>query len=401
MQRHIVHIDMDAFFVSVERLRDPSLVGRPVVVGSSEGRGVVASASYEARRYGIRSAMPGAVARRLCPQAVFVRGSHGLYSKISREVRRVFEAWTPLVEMTSIDEAYLDLTGFDRCYGPVLGTVDRIVHQVRATFGLDLSAGIAANKLVAKIAAKSAKPSGVMMVLPGREEAFMARLGLPEVPGVGDSLAGRLEAMGLRTVGDLQKLDRDPLVRAFGVTGDWLYRMARGRGGLEIDPERQPAKSVGHSVTFNQDTVDRRFLEAVLYRLSEKVGARVREKGLVGRTVTLRLRYSDFRTLTRAGSAGAGTDCDAEIYERAGRLMEPLLERRVRVRLLGVTLAGLRPADGQYDMFALERQQHAFRFYRTVDSVRGKYGFDSLKKGPGLWLTGLRSPDEYDRRKAG
>ena len=168
-------------------------------------------------------------------------------------------------------------------------------------------------------------------------------------------------------------------------------------GGREVEPERQPAKSVGHSVTFNQDTVDRRFLEAVLYRLSEKVGARVREQCMVGRTVTLRLRYSDFKTVTRADSAGAGTDCDAEIYERAVKLMQPLLERRVPVRLLGVTLSGLRPADGQYDLFRLAGQQRSFRFYRTVDSVRGKYGFDSLKKGPGLWLTGLRRPEEYDK----
>ena len=402
MNRHIVHIDMDAFFVSVERSRDPSLLGRPVVVGAVEGsRGVVASASYEARRYGIRSAMPAAQARKLCPHAVFLPGSMGLYVKISRAIRGILQSWTPLVQMSSIDEAYLDFTGFDRCYGPVLGTVDRILRQVRDTFGLELSAGIATNKLVAKIASKTAKPSGLLRVLPGREEQFMAPLRLAEVPGVGEALSKRLCGLGLNTVGELRKLDLSLLVRVFGVSCQWLYRMARGQGSLRVECERPPAKSVGNSVTFSEDTVNRRFLEGVLYHLAEKVGARTRRKGFVGRTVTLRLRYSDFKTLTRSVSAGVGTSCDTEIFERARRLMIPLLERRVRVRLLGVTLSNLRPADSQLDLFAPGLQIKDMRFYRTVDSLREKYGFDSVRKGRALWLESFRRPPESARRKAG
>ena len=402
MQRQIVHIDMDAFFVSAERSRDPSLIGRPVVVGAVEGsRGVVASASYEARRYGIRSAMPAARARKLCPHAVFIPGSMGLYVKLSRAIHGILQSWTPLVQMSSIDEAYLDLTGFDRCYGPVLGTVDRIMRQVRDTFGLELSAGVATNKLVAKIAAKTAKPSGLLQVLPGREEQFMAPLRLAEVPGVGEALSERLCRLGLTTVGELRRLEPGLLVRVFGAAGRWLYNMARGKGSLRVESERPPAKSVGNSVTFSEDTVNRRFLEGVLYHLAEKVGARTRRKGFVGRTVTLRLRYSDFKTLTRSVSAGVGTNCDTEIFERARRLMIPLLERRVRVRLLGVTLSNLRPADGQLDIFTPDLQIKDMSFYRTVDELREKYGFHSVRKGRALWLEDFRRPPGYARRKAG
>jgi len=297
-----------------------------------------------------------------------------------------------VVEMTSIDEAYLELTGCERCYGPPLGTVDRILGQVRSTFGLDLSAGLASNRLVAKVASKCAKPSGLLQVLPGCEPRFMAGLKLGDVPGVGEVLEGKLRAMGLATVGDLQQLDRPLLERAFGVLGHWLYEMARGRGRPELEAERSPAKSVGHAVTFNEDTVDRAFLDAVLYRLSEKVGARVREKRMVGRTVTLRLRYADFKTLTRSSSCSPGTDSDRDIYERARALMLPLLERRVRVRLIGVTLGKLRPADGQYGLFTAARQKRDDSLYRTVDLLRGKYGFDSLLKGPAATLDGIRRP---------
>ncbi len=401
MQPVIVHIDMDCFFVAVERTRDPSLVGKPVVVGGSAlgSRGVVTSASYEARRYGVHSAMPIAAARKLCPQAVFVPGTLGIYGKVSREIRKVFESWAPAVEMTSIDEAYLDLTGCERCYGPALGTVDKILAEVRATFGLDLSAGMATNRLVAKVASKCAKPSGLLQVLPGREREFMAGLRLGDVPGVGEVLESRLRAMGLATVDDLQQLDKPLLERAFGAAGHWLYEMARGRGRTEVEPERAQAKSVGNSVTFNQDTVDRAFLDAVLYRLSEKVGARVRKKGMVGRTVSLRLRYSDFKTVTRSSSSSPGTCSDQQIFEQVRALMIPLLERRVRVRLLGVTLSKLRPSDGQYGLFTVERQKREERLYSTVDAIRGKYGFDLVRKGPVLPLENLRKPPE--EKKAG
>jgi DNA polymerase IV len=401
VQPVIVHIDMDCFFVAVERTRDPSLVGKPVVVGGSSlgNRGVVTSASYEARRYGIHSAMPIVVARKLCPQAAFVPGTPGIYGKVSREIGKIFKSWAPAVEMASIDEAYLDLTGCERCYGPAIGTVDRILADVRATFGLDLSAGLAANRLVAKVASKCAKPSGLLQVLPGREEQFMAGLRLGDVPGVGEVLEGRLRAMGLTSVGDLQRLDKPLLERTFGSSGRWLYEMARGRGSLEVETERAPVKSVGNSVTFSQDTVDRSFLDAVLYRLSEKVGARVRDKGMVGRTVTLRLRYSDFKTLTRSDSSSPGTNSDQLIFERARALMIPLLERRVRVRLLGVTLSKLRQSDGQYGLFTVEKQKREARLYGTVDAIRGKYGFDLVRKGPALPMKSLRKPPE--EKKAG
>lgn len=381
MDRNIVHIDMDAFFVAVERSRDPSLLGKPVVVGAVEGsRGVVAAASYEARRYGIRSAMPAAQARRLCPRAVFLPGSPRLYVKVSRGIREILRSWTPLVETASIDEAYLDLSGFDRCYGPVLGTVERILGQIRETFRVNASAGIAASKLLAKIASKKAKPCGMLRVLPGHEQDFMALLPLGDVPGVGGSLKAHLARMGLHTVEQLLRVDRPLLVRVFGSAGEWLYRMARAEGGINVETGNAPAKSAGHAVTFDEDTLDRRFLEGVLYRLSEKVGRRVRGMGMVGRTVTLRLRYSDFITLTRSSSDNDGTNSDQDIFERAMELMQPLLERRVRVRLLGVTLSKLRPRDDQLDLFRPELLKKV-RFYQALDLLRDKYGFESVRKG--------------------
>jgi len=381
VDRNIVHIDMDAFFVSVERARDSSLLGRPVVVGAVDGtRGVVAAASYEARQYGVFSAMPAAQARRLCPQAVFLPGNHHLYARVSRGIREILRSWTPLVEAASIDEAYLDLTGFDRCYGPVLETVDRIIRQIRETFHIDVSAGIAGNRLLAKIASKKAKPSGLLRVLPGHEQDFMASLPLGDVPGVGPHLREHLARMGLHTVAELRELDADLLARVFGSAGQWLYDMARARGGLSVETESGPPKSVGHSVTFSQDTVDRRFLEGVLYRLAEKVGRRARALDLLGRTVTLRLRYADFKTVTRAWSGCAGTSADQEIFERALELMLPLLERRVRVRLLGISLSKMRPQEGQLDLFRPDLLRR-MRFYRAVDDLRDKYGFEAVRKG--------------------
>jgi DNA polymerase IV len=401
MHRHIVHIDMDAFFVSVERSRDPSLIGKPVVVGAADGtRGVVTSASYEARKYGIHSAMPIVQARRLCPQALFVPGSLGVYSKISLAIKEIFESWSPVVQMASIDEAYIDLTGFDRCYGPVMSTVEKIVDQVRKTLGLDLSAGIATNKLVAKIASKMAKPAGMLHVLPGCEEGFMAPLPLKEVPGIGDSLAKSLHALGLQTVGELRNFDSAVLVKMFGVTGEWLYRVARGKGSLHVETERQQVKSIGNSITFSEDSINTRFLEGALYHLSEKVGRRTRQKDLIGRTVTLRLRYADFKTLTRAVSVGEGTNWDMEIFEQARRLMQPLLERRVRVRLLGVTLSKLRPADGQLTLFDPEAQKKQMQLYHSVDKLRDKYGFEAVRKGPAVSFDSFRKPPEDITNKA-
>lgn len=230
----------------------------------------------------------------------------------------------------------------------------------------------------------------------------MAGLALSAVPGVGEVLGVRLASLGLHTVGELQLLELPLLVRVFGrAAGSWLYRMARGQGSPKVEPGRPAPKSAGHSVTFSQDTVDRRFLEGVLYHLCEKVGARLRKKALEGGTVTLRLRYSDFKTATRSCSLPEGTNCDRQIFERALELMLPLLDRRVRVRLLGVTLSRLRPAADQLDLFCLAAQQRRLGFYRSLDALRDRYGFESLRKGRALWLESFRRPPGSRPRKAG
>ena len=393
MNRQIVHIDMDAFFVSVERSRDPSLRGKPVVVGPSKGnRGVVAAASYEVRRFGVHSGQSAAEARRRCPQALFVQGSYQIYALVSRAIAAIFRSWTPLVEMRSIDEACLDLTGFERVYGPVAGTVEGIISQVREQLGLDLSAGIASNKLVAKIAAGCAKPAGMLRVMPGCEKQFLAPLKLSRVPGVGDALAERLGKLSIRTVGELQELDHKLLIRVFGqASGDWLYRMAEGKGSEQVHTEREAPKSVGNSITFKEDSLNRDFLDGMLYHLSEKVGSRVRAQGFVGSTITLKLRYSDFKTLTRASSIQApGTDSDMEIFEHARALMRPLLERKIRVRLLGVTLSRLHPSANQLDIFSAENQKKLISFYESLDRLRDKYGYEVIQKGRTHGLDGLR-----------
>ena len=398
MNRQIVHIDMDAFFVSVERSRDPALRGKPVVVGPSKGnRGVVAAASYEARPFGVHSGQPAATARRLCPEAVFVQGSYRTYTLVSQAIAAIFRSWTPLVEMRSIDEACLDLTGFERVYGPVSGTVELIISQVREQLGLDLSAGIASNKLVAKIAAGCAKPSGMLRVMPGCERQFLAPLKLSRVPGVGDALAERLEKLSIRTVGELQELDCNLLVRVFGkASGSWLYRMASGKGSEQVHTEREVPKSVGNSITFREDSLDRDFLDGMLYHLCEKVGSRVRAIGLVGGTITLKLRYADFKTISRATSAPMpGTDSDMNIFEHARNLMQPLLERKIRVRLLGVTLSKLHHSVSQLDIFCAENQKKLIEFYKGLDLLRDKYGYEVIQKGRTYGLDGLR----HRRRK--
>ena len=297
------HVDMDAFFVSVEELFDPSLRGKPVVVGGkADQRGVVSAASYAARKFGLHSAMPLRTAYRLCPQAIFVDGHPERYREYSRKVYKVLQSFSPQIEMASVDEAYMDLTGTEKLHGPPLEAAHRLHDAIKRETGLNCSIGIAASRMVAKVASDQAKPNGILWVLPCQEARFLAPLEVRKIPGVGKVTEKSLQSRGIRTVGDLAALDETFLREHFG---EWGLALAGKSHGLDAGAwfagdvgESSDPKSISHEVTFNEDTDDVDLLESTLARLSEMVGRRLREHSLHARTVQLKLRYSDFTTIT-------------------------------------------------------------------------------------------------------
>ena len=392
--RAILHVDLDAFFVAVERLRDPSLAGRPVVVGADprggRGRGVVAAASYEARAYGLKSAMPIGEAYRRCPHAVFLPGRHDLYARAARAVRRVFRRFTPAVEPVSIDEAYLDLTGTERLHGPPAGTADRIRAAIAAETELPVSMGLSTSRVVSKIASDLAKPAGFLHVWPGRERPFLAPLPIERMPGIGPATRERLSEFNLRTLGDLARLDPMLTGSLFGNWGPSLLARARGEDPPEVAaPGRgghERPKSVSRECTFDDDTDDPAFCEGVLFFLSERACRDLRGHRLTARTVTLKLRYRDFTTVTRRATLATPTDSDRTVAATVRELFRAAYARRVRVRLLGVALANLVDAAPQLDLFADPRALAWERLLATLDRLRGRHGFGIVRTGPTLGL---------------
>lgn len=383
MKRWIAHLDMDSFFVSVERLLDPSLNGRPVVVGGDpDGRGVVASASYEARRYGIHSAMPSRRARQLCPDLVFLRGHHHLYSEYHDRVRAILERTVPVIEAASIDEFYLDLTGCALLHGPILPLVRRVRRSIGSELGLPASVGLGGNRLVAKVASGMAKPSGVLWVPQGTEADFLAPLPVRKLPGVGPVTESELLGLGIRRVGHLASFPERVLAGALGKWGTALSRKSRGVSDSPVG-EGGPRKSVGHETTFREDTADPVFLEAVLCRLVEKAAWRLRAKGFRAGGVTLKMRYTDFRTITRS-SVIVPTDRDGDLLRALRKIFAATFSRRVRVRLLGVSLDRLTGAEEQLDLFDAESRRRRGLLFPAVDGLREKFGFDILSLGSGL-----------------
>lgn len=387
-RRAILHVDLDAFFVAVERLRDPSLAGRPVVVGADpkggRGRGVVAAASYEARAFGVRSAMPIGEAYRRCPDAVWLRGSPGLYRRAGRAVRAIFRRFTPAVDAISIDEAALDLGGTERLHGPPAETAERIRRTVLEETGLPVSMGLAGSRVVARIASDLAKPAGFLHVWPGREAAFLAPLPLSRMPGIGPATRERLEAFNLRTIGDLARIDPVYLEASFGEHGRTLAVRARGLDDGRIAEGEERPKSIGRECTFEEDTADVAFCEAILHALSERACRDLRSRGLTARTVGLKLRYRDFTTVTRRTTLPAPTDGDRTVAAVARDLFRAAYERRVSVRLLGVSLSNLTAAAPQLDLFASPRALDWERLVGPLDRLRDRYGFGVVRTGPTL-----------------
>jgi len=376
----ILHVDMDAFFVSVEEVLNPSLKDKPVVVGGSvEGRGVVSAASYAARKFGIHSAMPIARAKRLCPHAIFLRGSHQLYSEYSAKVFEILRSYSPLVEPMSLDEAFVDLTGCGKLHGPVLSTAERIRNEIRDRLGLNASIGIATNKLMAKIASAYCKPNGMLWIAPGKEQQFLAPLPIKRIPGIGPKGCAKLNRMGVKSVADLSRLPLELLEETYGKWGASLYRKARGISNSPVNAEIEDPRSISRETTFATDSMNPLFLESTLSYLTEKTTAQLRSNGLFARTVTLKLRYSDFKTVTRSQTFDWPTAADHTLLKTATKLFRKLFNRRVQVRLIGISLSSLTAHPyRQEDLFDLKDDKRWDPLYQGIDRIRKKYGFCSI-----------------------
>jgi DNA polymerase-4 len=349
--RKIIHIDMDAFYASVEQRDDPALRGRPVAVGGSSARGVVAAASYEARRFGVRSAMPSTRAARLCPDLVFVPPRFEVYRMVSRQIHAIFRDYTALIEPLSLDEAYLDVTADDRGIGSATRIAERIRQRIRAETGLTASAGVSYNKFLAKLASDHNKPDGLCVIRPGEGAAFVARLPVARFHGVGPRGVERMAALGVATGADLCAIPLESLRTHFGAQADYLYRAARGIDLRQVEANR-PRKSVGAERTFASDIGSGPALREALGEIVGIVWNRIEQAGVQGRTVTLKLRSADFHTLTRARSLPRAV-ADAGEFGQMGRdLLDALLPLRQPVRLMGLTLSALEAAAAPGDSAA-------------------------------------------------
>jgi DNA polymerase IV len=389
MTAHILHVDMDAFFVSVELLRRPELRGTPVVVGGSGPRGVVAAASYEARAYGVHSAMPGMRAVRLCPHATFLPGDHAHYSEVSGRVMAIFNEITPLVEPISLDEAFLDVAGSIRLFGDPVEIAHLIRTRVREREGLTCSVGVAPNKFLAKLASEAAKPKatpsgpelgpGVVLVAPGEELAFLHPLPARAIWGVGPQTQKILDRLGVRTVGDLAEIDVDRLTRAVGQAhGRHLWRLARGIDDRPVVPDQRP-KSISHEETFATDLTDPERIRVEAVRMADAVAARLRTHGYSGRTVTVKVRFHDFRTITRSVTLPTAVDAGTDVARAAKELLDAV-DPSSGVRLLGVGVSGLDPAGAvQLSLDDVENDRAQWSdATAAVDAIRQRFGADAI-----------------------
>jgi DNA polymerase-4 len=386
MPARILHVDLDAFFVEVCRQRHPELrdIELLVVGGRRDQRGVVQSASYGARRFGIHAGMPIAEAVRLCPQATFFQGAFTHYRSASREVRRVLDDFSPTVVMSSLDEAYLDFAGTERLY-PVslLPVAEQLRDRVRQDTGLDCSVGIGPNRMVAKLASDCAKPRGLMEVRAGWERGFLAGLPLRALPGVGPKTAQRWAELGLVDVDQVQQMEDKSLERLIGGDARALKLRAQGRGGTVLRADRLP-KSVSRETTLSRDLRDPAELERILALLTARVASQLRDEQILARTVTMKLRHDDFRTVTRRQTLETATDLDAELYLAARALFRTAFEevrhRDRGVRLIGIAASNL-ATSAEPDLFELPERGRLRQLTAAVDKVRGKFGFDSVTPG--------------------
>jgi DNA polymerase-4 len=374
MTNSIIHLDMDAFYASVEQRDNPALRGRPVIVGGSPDRGVVSACSYEARPFGVRSAMPMRRAVRLCPEAVVLPVRMARYREVSRQVFAIFARYTDRIEPLSVDEAFLDVAGCERLFGPAAAIAARIRREVRDELGLAISAGVAPNKFLAKLASESAKPDGLLEIAPEQVDGFLLPLPVERIWGVGAKAAEQLHRLGCRSVADLRRLPEAQLVRLFGVWGGRLYRLARGEDDRQVEVD-QPAKSFGAEETFAADLTSLEALQRQLLAQAEKVAARLRRQGLEGRVVTLKVRYGDFETVTRRQTLAEPTASGLLLYRAGLELLARTEAGRRPVRLLGLSVGEPEPAaQGQATLFPDERKKRLADLDRTLDRLTERFG---------------------------
>lgn len=400
-QRWIMHMDMDAFFASVEQLDDPSLRGRPVVVGGDR-RGVVSTCSYEARRYGIHSAMPISEAKRRCPFAVYVRPRMRRYAEMSALVRETLADFSPRVEMASVDEAYLDATGLERLFGPVDEMGRRLKAAIReVTGGLTCSVGIAPVKFLAKIASEQRKPDGLFMLAPDMVPAFLSSLPVTAVPGVGRHFSEELSRIGVKVCADVSRYGEDFWQRRYGKAGVVLWARAHGVDPREVMPW-SPPKSESAEVTLDEDTRDKELLRTWILRHAERVGASLRRQHLAGRTVTLKIKYADFRQITRQVTLDRRICSTESIYETAVSILDGL-ELADRVRLVGVGVSGFE-AGGPVQLSLMEEKRpeknegRRDRLNMAVDALRSRYGGDAVMRGRIFAHRDESDPEAKERR---
>jgi DNA polymerase-4 len=376
----VLHVDMDAFYASVELLRHPELVGRPVIVGGGGGRSVVLSATYEARALGVHSAMPMTRARRICPQAVVLEPHHADYARVSESVMAVFASVTPVVEPLSLDEAFLDVSGALRRLGSPRQIGEHIRARVADEQGITCSVGVATTKFVAKLASTQAKPDGLLVVPADEVVGFLHPLPVGALWGVGDRTEETLHRLGLRTVGDLARTPQATLERALGVAvGRHLSALAWGRDDRSVTPD-EPDKSLGAEETFPVDVDDPAVVLRELLRLSERTTARLRATGQLGRTVAIKVRFADFTTITRSRTLSEPTDVGREVYAVARALYEALGLERARIRLVGVRLEGLVGAEGRTHQLALDERPTGWREAdRAVDRATRRFGAGAVR----------------------
>ncbi|WP_118975020.1 DNA polymerase IV [Taibaiella koreensis] len=385
MERHIVHLDLDAFFVSVERLRNAALKGIPLLIGGMGDRGVVAAASYEARKYGVHSAMPMKLARKLCPEARIIRGDAEEYSKMSHVVTDIIASKVPVYEKSSIDEFYIDLSGMDRFFGCTQYTA-HLKQYILKESGLVVSYGLSTNKLLSKVGTNEVKPDGGEIIPAGEEKAYLAPLRIDKMPMIGKKTADLLYSMGVNTIRLLSEIPRPMLEQLLGRNGSELWRKANGIDDTPIVPYNEQ-KSVSAENTFGQDITDTQWLKGQLVRLTERVGFELREQHKLAGCLTLKIRYAGFDTYTKQVTIPY-TAMDHILVDKAKELFDRLYDRRQRVRLIGVRLSRLVPGNYQIDIFDDTREKIAL--YQAVDQMKHKYGSRYLSKA----VTGLRLSDE-------
>ena len=395
MNRRIFHIDLDAFFVSVEQALNPNLQGKPVVVGGRpDRRGVVASASYEARKFGIRAGMPLIKGYHLCPQAIFIQGNFPRYQEASDKFMEILSDFSPQVEPAGLDEAYLDATGTENIFGSPGKLAQKIKERIKNELKLTASIGIASCKVVAKVASDFCKPDGLLEITPGDERSFLAPLPVSQLPGVGKKTAKALKELGITTIGELAETPVSLLQKYFGAPGVFLHNYANAIDDREVEPPSE-TKSISRETTFAEDTLDGSFLKATLRYLCERVGAELRYRNKQARCVVLKLRYSDFETISRQTTLKKTSDSDEVIFNTAHNLLnEALTKKQKLVRLIGIGVSHLMDSK---QLSLLDKSVNRRELLnKAIDRIRKKYGFTSIQTGRTLPLKEILAAEAED-----